>query len=314
MDDGTEVGTEVSGNTRTETPGCSGRNEGKSRAWFLTLNNPSEEEIQKMMTIKFRYIIFQHEVGEEGTPHIHACICYENAVVMPKRYVPRGHWERVYKLDACIAYCSKEETRTSGPIEVGDRPQQGRRTDLKEIAKAFVEMKEEEFVEEHPEEFIQYYRGLRELKNVKRLDRDRNTPPTVVWNWGSAGTGKTYHPIMAFGDDNVYMKDGTKWWDGYTQQECIVIDDFDGGWPFRDFLRLLDKYKYQGQVKGGYVKINSPFIYITCEFPPCNFWSGNELAQVERRLTGKVWKCWKDNDGYYRKKDKGSVECGAELS
>jgi len=47
----------------------------------------------------------------------------------------------------------------------------------------------------------------------------------------------------------------------------------------------LDRYRYQGQVKGGYVNINSPFIYITCEHPPSYYWSGNELDQITRRLT-----------------------------
>jgi len=48
-------------------------------------------------------------------------------------------------------------------------------------------------------------------------------------------------------------------------------------------LKLCDRYKYSGQVKGGFVKINSPFIFITCEFPPSHFWIGNTLTQVLRR-------------------------------
>lgn len=75
------------------------------------------------------------------------------------------------------------------------------------------------------------------------------------------------------------------WWDGYEQQEAIIIDDFDGKWPYRDLLRLLDRYPYQGQYKGGYVKINSPYIYITCEYSPSFFWRGNEFAQIHRRLS-----------------------------
>jgi hypothetical protein len=63
-----------------------------------------------------------------------------------------------------------------------------------------------------------------------------------------------------------------------------VIDDFDGKWPYRDLLRLLDRYVYQGQIKGGYVHINSDYIIITCEHRPEEYWSGNELTQVRRRL------------------------------
>lgn len=135
-------------------------------------------------------------------------------------------------------------------------------------------------VEDHATTFIKYHRGIERMKEV--LDEDREEAPHVVWLWGKAGVGKTRRAIESHA--SCYIKDGTQWWNGYNQEEAIVIDDFDFRWPYRDLLRLLDRYKYQGQTKGGYVKINSPYIYITCEHPPSYHWAGNELKQVLRRV------------------------------
>jgi len=138
-----------------------------------------------------------------------------------------------------------------------------------------------------PEEYIKYHKGIEAFKSS--LYSHRTEAPIVEWRLGLAGTGKTREPFDKH-IDSVYIKDGTMWWDGYEQQEAIIVDDFDGHWPYRDFLRFLDRYPYQGQYKGGYHKINSKFLYITCEHPPEHFWSGNELAQIKRRITSIIEK------------------------
>jgi len=84
--------------------------------------------------------------------------------------------------------------------------------------------------------------------------------------------------MTKFGQENIYSKDNTPWWDGYRQQQVIMIDDFEDDIPYRTLLKMIDRYQYQGQIKGGYVHINSPQMVITCEFPPSHFWSGNKLA------------------------------------
>lgn len=114
----------------------------------------------------------------------------------------------------------------------------------------------------------------------------RTEKPEVIWIYGKAGKGKTESVYDKHSD--IYPKDETLWWDNYSQNEVILIDDFDNGIPYRTLLRILDRYPYQGQIKGGYIHINSPYIYITCEFHPDHYWECNEYDQVARRLTSVI--------------------------
>lgn len=141
-----------------------------------------------------------------------------------------------------------------------------------------------EIADECPREVIKYNRGITAL--IGYGQKPRTGPPNITWIWGKTGVGKTR---WAFDEhQSVYVKDGTMWWDGYMQQEAIVIDDFDGKWPVRDLLRLLDRYPYQGQVKGGYVQINSPYIYITSDRKPEGYWDRKIWTQMDRRINRVV--------------------------
>lgn len=198
-----------------------------------------------------------------------------------KTRYPTLHIEkRMGSAKEAIDYCKKDGKWH----EEGAPKAQGKRSDLMDLCASIDQgLPIAEIARSDPACFVRYHRGLERYRFVVQPDRD--SPPQVEWRYGPTGTGKTRGPFDAYKHDGVYIKDGTPWWDGYQNEKTIIIDDFDGKWPFRDLLRLLDRYPYQGQTKGGYVKINSPRIIITCEFPPENFWCGNALAQVKRRLT-----------------------------
>lgn len=251
------------------------------RRWCFTLNNYTDAEEAQVQAIECSYMVYGHEIGEGGTQHLQGYIEFENGkrLTTLKKMMPRAH------LETCkgtarqnIDYCKKQ-----GDVYEKGRPkQQGKRTDLETIAQMVEERKPMiEIAQEYPSAYIRYHRGIMEYKNM--LQKHRDKPPCVIWLWGATGVGKTRTATEDF--SSFYIKDGTHWWNGYEQQEAIVIDDFDGKWPYRDLLRLLDRYPYQGQTKGGYVKIDSPYIIITCSHPPDAIWGGEELAQVKRRIT-----------------------------
>lgn len=176
-------------------------------------------------------------------------------------------------------YCSKGKNYW----ECGELPKQGKRSDLDDIADMVKAKKPlKEIAIEYSSQYIQYHKGIIALKNA--LHDDRTEKPNVMWFWGFTGAGKTRKAVEISGGD-YYIKDSSPWWDGYDQQKVIIIDDFNSkNWDYRDLLRLLDRYKYQGQYKGGFVKINSPTIIITCDSHPEIFYKDGELAQLMRRI------------------------------
>lgn len=276
----------------------------RKRAYMFTLNNYLPEDQAKVLAWEgVKYVVFGLEVGESGTPHFQGYVEWiEGKAVVPtlKKLDPRIHWdERMATAQTAKAYCCKGiQTKAEwtllgvkGPtygrdakvFESGKMSAQGKRSDIKDCAEMVVcGASLRDVALENPAVFVKYHKGFVALKNV--LMTHRTEPPTVRWIWGLAGVGKTRGPVERHIASH-YIKDNTTWWDGYEQQEAIIIDDFDAkAWNYRALLQLLDRYQYQGQYKGGYVPINSPYIYITCEHAPPAFWAGNELAQVMRRL------------------------------
>lgn len=226
--------------------------------------------------------MFGREKGQKGTPHLQGMILFENPRafenVRKKVFLERAHVEVTHSMSALMKYNKKEGDWE----EYGIKPEQGRRFDIEEMVDKVKEGASNRELWIHNATLMTQYHRSFERCRYDMLE-NRTEEPKVFWFCGGTGTGKTR---TAYENHNTcYIKDGTMWWDGYVQQDAIIIDDFDGKWPYRDLLRLLDRYPYSGQVKGGYVKINSNFIYITCEYPPDHFWCDTELAQVKRRLT-----------------------------
>lgn len=260
------------------------------RGWCFTLNNYTDEELDRLKKLKCDYIIMQHEVSKTGTPHIQGYMEFENARTMlgVKNVTEcrRMHLEpRHGTPQQASDYCRKQKSPYDKPLfEKGEVSHQGQRNDLIELKKEIDEGKQmEELAEEFPSLVIRYHKGIQKLIELKQ--KHRTEPPTVIWLYGKTGIGKT-RTACEYTPDSFYMKDNTKWWDNYTQQKTIVIDDFDGIWEngFKDFLRLLDRYPYQGQTKGGYIKINSPTIFITAEHKPKKYYSSYRLSQIARRI------------------------------
>lgn len=258
----------------------------RSRAWCFTLNNYTVEEYTKLQELNYSYIVLGEEVGEKKhTPHIQGYVEFKNAKSMDafKNDVSlRLHLEkRKGTPQEASDYCKKDGCF----FEDGHLSHQGRASALDQICEMVQQKKNiQEIALYAPKDYVRYNRGINAFAQSLQKDRDPNFPPQVFWFWGKSGTGKTRTATES--NSSFYIKDSSKWWDGYNGQDAIIIDDFDPEhWPYRDFLRLLDRYPYQGQTKGGYVKINSPKIYITCEFEPKDFWSDNCLTQVCRRIS-----------------------------
>lgn len=251
-----------------------------ARNYCFTLNNYTEEEHQQIQDIDCSYLIIGKEVGEnKATPHLQGYIEFKfpKKLGALKKINTRVHWEpRKGTAEQAADYCKKEGVF----IEKGERSKQGKRSDLEEVVK-IIDKPLREIAEQCPIQMIKYIRGIEAVKALRV--KERTEKPIVHWYWGDTGTGKTRTAREIA--SSCFMKDSTKWWGMYAQEEAIIIDDFDGWWDQRDFLRLLDRYPYTGEVKGCHVTINSKYIIITSEFAPDMMgWRDSYLQQVMRRI------------------------------
>ncbi len=107
----------------------------------------------------------------------------------------------------------------------------------------------------------------------------------IRWYHGSSGSGKTRAVFDEFGT-KVFTPINYKWWDGYDGHEVVLIDDFRKDFcKYHELLRLLDRYPYRVEYKGGSRQLKAPTFIITCPFHWQDVYSTREdLFQLCRRI------------------------------
>lgn len=253
----------------------------KLRNFVFTLNNYSIEEMGKIDNIKCNYIIYGEEKGESGTPHLQGYCELASARHLKsiKKDMPRSHIElRRGTAKQASEYCKKEgKFKERGTIS-----NQGARNDITAVyehAKNRMGMKE--FLDTKPN--FQDIRIFEIARVVYEIDRDFK--PYVEWIYGETGTGKTRFVVETEKDLWISGKN-LRWWSGYENQEAVLLDDFRKDFcTFHELLRILDRYPYTVEVKGGTRKLNSKRMYITsCFHPEEVYKTGEDVKQLLRRI------------------------------
>lgn len=103
--------------------------------------------------------------------------------------------------------------------------------------------------------------------------------------WGDPGTGKSYYALTQYPDayTPIITKNGTLWFDNYTGQDTLILDDYNGEIQLRDFKRLTDNYKMMLPIKGGTTWKAWSTVIITSNYAP-NTWYNKYDGALQRRL------------------------------
>lgn len=260
---------------------------GKHRTYFVTLNNPSAEEISSWKQENFSYIL----IGDEHAPttnthHIHVYINFSNPIswsALKKRHtrsnilISEGTQDRAEKNKI---YLSKENLL----FEDGTPPTgQGSRSDIevcRDIVKSTNSMREVVACATSLQgiRIAEYY--------LKYHEQPRSWKPHVTWISGASGTGKSHLARELLGS-NIYtcMKTG-KWFEGYDAHEDVLVDDIRKSFmKFSEFLQFIDKYEFRIECKGSSRQFLAKRIVITSIYPHDQLWSTREdLYQLTRRI------------------------------
>lgn len=269
------------------------------RVWGFTLNNYTPEEVAAIKAVNMEgilYMCFQTEVAPEtGTPHLQGMWQFpgrgrrfngvkslpgmQRANLQPKRC---GAWvNRVY--------CTKLESRAVVNyefFEAGETPEpQGTRNDIAEVRDVVYRTGSMKKVLDVATSF----QAIKVAETCLKYAPCPERPDIRVrWFWGPTGSGKTREARQQAGPDRWMSSRNLKWWDGYDGERNIVIDDYRRDFcTFHELLRILDRYEYRIEVKGGMRPLHATNIWITAPLPPAEMWAGRtdeELGQLLRRI------------------------------
>lgn len=136
--------------------------------------------------------------------------------------------------------------------------------------------------------------------------RGHEGKPHISWFHGATGAGKTrmaYSLAQRLGSDVPRSTIGPvsfdyvegriwwstkslKWWPGYDGQPVVIIDDFRRDFcTFHELLRVLDRYPYSVEIKGGHRLLKATHIFITSPLSPTETYDTREdIGQLTRRI------------------------------
>lgn len=84
----------------------------RARGWCLTINTYNTGDIEDLKNCEAETIVFQSEIGKNGTQHLQCVLYFKNARSFKsiKKMFPRAHIEQCRNLTASTNYCSKRES------------------------------------------------------------------------------------------------------------------------------------------------------------------------------------------------------------
>lgn len=242
----------------------------RSRRWCFTLNNPTEEESDKIYELVDLciYLIIGDEVGESGTPHLQGYVVFSSAWTLTKvkRYAPRAHFEKARGTsEENKVYCGKE----GSVVEYGVCPRDTRissqqNVDMWDEAKNLAKLGK--FEDIRSDIFIRYYSSLH------KIYRDYQAAPACIdellneWYFGETGTGKSRKAFVE--NPGAYRKSANKWWDHYKDEQVVIIEEID---PVHECLGhhlkiWTDHYPFVAEIKGGSRLIRPGKFIVTSNF------------------------------------------------
>lgn len=239
----------------------------RSRGWCFTINNPREEDDVELAIVRqmASYLIVAREIGICGTHHYQGFARFNSQISFKRirSLLPRAHVEPQRGSSAQAAeYCRKDGNFTeTGEIPVEKRNPKERWAFILRHARTGEMQKIED---EYPGEFIRYYDKLIGLRTriPRILDELQNE-----WWCGPTGTGKS-RQVWALYPEH-YGKQINKWWDGYSDEETVVIEEWS---PKNEMsasnLKIwADRYPFNAEIKGGTLrKIRPTRIIITSNY------------------------------------------------
>lgn len=252
------------------------------------------------------YLLIAKEDHMDGTPHLHALLTSKTKLNIKNATffdigAYHGNYQTARKTDDVRAYLLKSDTQ---PLELGVYLSNSQ----SEVQKR---AKDNKLILEQPlhllidsgEISIYSYKLLRESKilyNLDKIDVPDYMPKKCYWIYGKTGIGKSRWIRTNF-PGQFYEKPQNKWWDGYTGQRIVLLDDFDlkGECLGHNLKIWADCYSFTAEIKGGTIRPVIEYFIITSQYLPRDIfcqgtdetkWDVEMKEAIERRFAIKTIK------------------------
>lgn len=248
---------------------------------------------EEAVEVECRYHCYGKEVcPTTGRHHWQGFVYYQHPKTLSAVIkILRPHHVEICRgsLDQNEAYCKKAGIYT----EVGERPCQGERSDLFVLKQEVMEGRRtvDEITIAQPWMYHQYGRTLNRLEDLRMRNIWRTEMTTCTWYVGKTGVGKSHKAFENYTPETHYvLRDDLGWWEDYTQQEIVVLNDFRGEIKFNELLQMIDKWPYFVRRRNrSPIPFVSKHVIITCPKRPEEIYfniadDGERIDQLLRRV------------------------------
>lgn len=259
--------------------------------WILTIKqsswNPPTELPEGVAFLKG-----QLERGDQsGYLHFQLVVAFRKAVSLAackRTFCNDAHCEPS-RSAAANEYVHKDETAVPGSrFEIGELPlKRNSKTDWAIIKQKAQDNKLDEI---DADILIRHYGNLKKIAFDYATPIHRDTQVVNVY-WGDTGTGKTRRVFEECVGDYYIKSSSSKWWDGYSGQPNVIIDEFTGVVGIEHMLKWLDRYPCSAEIKGGQVYLKTKSFWITSNLSPEDWYPNvcdEQKKALRRRLTNVV--------------------------
>lgn len=258
--------------------------------------------IQKVFNEHCSYLIYGFETGTSEFAHFQGFLVLKKKQrfsYLKKIFPKEVHLEQMAAFSSVeknIEYCSKE----GSVVVLGEPPlckeeaaasggRHGRRGGEMEVARWETANRlamAGDFDEIDPQIKICHFGNILKVHSYATRDVSILEKPCGHWLYGVPGSGKSWKARHSFGT-SVYLKAANKWFDGYNDQDYILIEDLDPShaWMANHLKCWMDVYPFSAEIKGGVMQIRPKGIIITSNYSMHEIFGASEVdvLAIKRR-------------------------------
>jgi len=209
----------------------------------------------------------QLEVGDSGFLHWQVFVCFQQKQslrAVKSIFGDKAHAELSRSIHA-EAYVWKDATRiTNTQFELGIKP--FNRSSEFDWERVWALATARQLLDIPASVRISHYRTFKSIgqDHLQPIAQQRR----VRLYWGATGTGKTRRAWEEASLSAYPKPPTTKYFDGYSGQDCIILDEFRGDISVSHLLRWFDRYPVIVEVKGTSTVLTSRNWWVTSNLHP----------------------------------------------